>query len=465
MLKIPERAGVGRAVRGGAIGHGVDTSGEGEPAPAGLVHRREPRRRHTSRRWLERPVAPGRRQRPILSAPALLRQRKLCVPRSKLVRPKVFSIGPHPATAPNHRQSGPWRAKPCNGVFSRSSTDHKPPETEPSPATDHPKTGRMRAAILPCFRGIRDAAHDVYVLVAWWAGKFTSPTLSPHHPTSSGAPPRSFHSRDCARGLPGVSPTVPTNARSRRGETSCCCCCCSCCYRITNRRELWPARDSPEDPVATKDDCRNDDRTQDDADGEGEQHVDRPSHEGGRPSKSNPRTAAHGNATPSRIAPTSDDPHPTSAKSAGRDAFGVGGTYGKTVGGSTSRAITYRRPTTGRAIVPRPDRRRVLPPPGAPSRGELFLMPVGRTTRRLRGSWPAPLDDPADFLLHLFDLAPLFRQRHRTRLNRGTDGLIDVARPEHLAHLLHRVLAVVVVTLGHRVVDVDRHAVSSREIT
>ena len=44
---------------------------------------------------------------------------------------------------PNHRQSGPSRAKPCNGVFSRSLTNQRPPETEQDPSHDHPAAGRF----------------------------------------------------------------------------------------------------------------------------------------------------------------------------------------------------------------------------------------------------------------------------------------------------------------------------------
>jgi len=55
---------------------------------------------------------------------------------------------------PTQRQSGPSRAKPCNGVFSRSLTDQRPPETEQDTGHDHPAAsapGRMAGSVLGSF--------------------------------------------------------------------------------------------------------------------------------------------------------------------------------------------------------------------------------------------------------------------------------------------------------------------------
>ena len=51
----------------------------------------------------------------------------------------------HPAAPPNHRQSGPWRAKPCNGVFSRSS----PITNRQKPSHPQPLTIPKRATAAP----------------------------------------------------------------------------------------------------------------------------------------------------------------------------------------------------------------------------------------------------------------------------------------------------------------------------
>ena len=49
---------------------------------------------------------------------------------------------PTPPLSPTHRQSGPPRAKPCNGEFWRAQTSQTPPETDHGAGHDHAPAGR-----------------------------------------------------------------------------------------------------------------------------------------------------------------------------------------------------------------------------------------------------------------------------------------------------------------------------------
>jgi hypothetical protein len=71
-----------------------------------------------------------------------------------------------------------------------------------------------------------------------------------------------------------------------------------------------------------------------------------------------------------------------------------------------------------------------------------------------------PLNEPTYLLLDFRYIASILWQRHPARLYRLSDRTINVARPEHFAHLFHGISLVVVIATARvrdGMMDVDCH--------
>ena len=108
-------------------------------------------RRHFGRPRGDRPPTPeaGRSIPRATEGPAGRAEAAALTPRRRLGPNHPAAALPPPST---HRQSGPWRAKPCNGVFSRSSTDHDTAKNRAIPSHG-PAAGVPRRPLWRAFLG------------------------------------------------------------------------------------------------------------------------------------------------------------------------------------------------------------------------------------------------------------------------------------------------------------------------